>query len=107
MVFAGKHPVRHQVQNLRQLGGVILADGEDDGLANLAAYRVAQGIFQKRLAEEFVGGLGEEPFFKLALLVGFLLVFSRSSLNSTIKPWSESNCVVMPVRASTTVGLIK
>ena len=37
LVFAREHAVGHLVEDLRQLGGVVLADGEDDGLADLAA----------------------------------------------------------------------
>ena len=62
LVLAGKHPVGHLVEDLRELGGVVLADGEDDGLADLAADGIAQGVFQERLAEELVGGVGEERF---------------------------------------------
>ena len=42
-----------------------------------AADWIAQGIFQKGLAEELVGGLGEEAFLELALFEGLLLVFAR------------------------------
>ena len=44
--------IGHLVEDLGQLGGVVLADGEDDGLADLATDRVAQGVFQEGLAEE-------------------------------------------------------
>ena len=47
LVFAGEHAVGHLVENLRELGGVVLADGEDDGLADLAADRIAQGVFEE------------------------------------------------------------
>ena len=53
---------------------MFLAHGKNDGLADFAADGIAQGIFQKRLAEQLVGGIGKEPFLKLALLVSFLLV---------------------------------
>ena len=76
LVLAGEHAVGHLVEDLRQLGGVVLADGEDDGLADLAADRIAQGVFQKGLAEELVGGVGEEALLELALLEGLLLVFA-------------------------------
>ena len=76
LVLAGEHAVGHLVENLRQLGGVVLADGEDDRLADLAADRIAQGILQKGLAEELVGGFGEEALLELALLVNLLLVFA-------------------------------
>ena len=107
LVLAGEHAVGHLVEDLRQLGGVVLADGEDDRLADLAADRIAQGIFQKGLAEELVGGLGEEALLELALLEGLLLVFASSSVNETTKPSSESSSVVISVRASTTVGLMR
>ena len=74
LVLAGEHLVGHLVENLRQLGGVILADGEDDRLADFPADRVAQGILQKGLAEQLVGGFGEEALLELALLVNLLLI---------------------------------
>ena len=73
----GNMLVGHLVEDLRQLGGVVLADGEDDRLADLAADRVAQGVFQERLAEDCVGRAGEEPLLELALLVRLLLVLAR------------------------------
>ena len=76
LVLAGEHAVGHLVEDLRQLGGVVLADGEDDGLADLPADRIAQGVFQEGLAEELVGGVGEEALLELALLEGLLLVFA-------------------------------
>src|SRR5712691_898452 len=76
LVLAGEHAVGHLIEDLSQLGGVILADSEDDGLADLAADRIAQGIFQKGLAEQLVRGVGEEALLELALLEGLLLVFA-------------------------------
>ena len=76
LVLAGEHAVGHLVEDLRQLGGVVLADREDDGLADLPADRIAQGIFQKGLAEEFISGLGKESPLELPLLEGLLLVFA-------------------------------
>lgn len=35
---------------------------------------VTQGVFQKRLAQELVGAVGEETLLELALLEGLLLV---------------------------------
>jgi hypothetical protein len=64
------------IEYLGQLGGVVLADGEDDRLADFAADRVAQGVFQKGLAQELVGGVGEETLLELALLEGLLLVLA-------------------------------
>jgi len=43
LVFAGEHAVGHVVENLRELGRVILADSKDNGLADLAADGIAQG----------------------------------------------------------------
>jgi hypothetical protein len=54
-----------------------LADGEDDGLADLPADRIAQGVFQVGIAEELVGGVGEKAFLELALLERLLLVLAR------------------------------
>ncbi len=76
LVFGRIHAVGHLVEDLRQLGGVVLADGKDDRLADLAADRIAQGIFQKRLAEKLVGGVGEKALLELALLEGLLLVIA-------------------------------
>jgi hypothetical protein len=81
LVFAGKHAVGHLVEDLRQLAGVVLADGEDDGLADLAADRVAQGVFQEGLAEELVGGFGEEALLELALLEASFWSSPFSSVN--------------------------
>ena len=86
---------------------MVLADRKDDGLADFAADRVAQGVFQKGLAEELVGGIGKETLLELALLEGLLLIFAASSVKETTKPSSESSSVVISVRASTTVGLIR
>ncbi len=76
LVLAGEHAVGHLVEDLRQLGGVVLADGKDDRLADLAADRVAHGVFQKCLAQELVGSVGEEALLELALLEGRLLVLA-------------------------------
>ena len=73
LVFAGEHPVGHLVENLRQLARVVLADGKDDGLANLAADRVAQGILEKGLAEQLDWWpSAEEALLELALPVASL-----------------------------------
>ena len=53
---------------------MVLADGEDDGLANFAADGVAQGVFEKGFAEELVGGLREETLLELALLERLVVV---------------------------------
>ena len=76
LILAGEHPVRHLVEDLRQLGGVVLADREDDRLADFSAHRVAQRVFEEGLAQKLVGGLGEEALLEFALLEGFLLVFA-------------------------------
>jgi hypothetical protein len=96
LVFAGEHLVRHQIQNLHQFGGMMLADREDDRLT-LAADRVAQGILQKYIAEHLIGGFGKEAFLELALLIDLLL--AKSSL--------ERSCVAISLRASTTIGLTR
>ena len=54
----------------------MLADGEDDGLADFAADGVAQGLFKEGFAEEGVGGGGKEAFFEVALFMGSLLFFA-------------------------------
>jgi hypothetical protein len=74
--LAGKHAVGHLVEGLHQLGSVVLADSENDRLADFTAYRIAQGILKESLAEELVGGIGEEALFELALLEGLLLVLT-------------------------------
>ncbi|MCG3768872.1 MAG: hypothetical protein JW394_0993 [Nitrospira sp.] len=76
MVFAGEHAVGHFVEYLRQLARVVLADGEDDGLADLAADRIAQGIFEKGFTEELISGYREKPSFKLALLESLIVVIA-------------------------------
>jgi len=76
LILAGEHAVRHLVENLRQLAGVVLADREEDGLSYLIADWIAQGILQKGLAENLVGGLSKETLLKLTLLEGLLLVFT-------------------------------
>jgi hypothetical protein len=49
-------------------------------LADFAADRVAQRVLQKGLAEELVGGFGEEALLEFALLeVSFCVVSSPSS----------------------------
>ena len=76
LVPGREHALRHLIQNLRQLGGVVLADSKDDGLADFTAHRVTQGVFQKRLAQQLVGVVGKETFLELALLEGLLLVLA-------------------------------
>ena len=49
-----------------------LADGKDDGLADFAAHRIQQGVFQKYPAEETVGVRGEESVLKVPARVAFL-----------------------------------
>ncbi len=50
LVLAGEHAVGHLVEDLRQLRGVVLTDGKDDGLTDLTAHRIAQGVLQEGLA---------------------------------------------------------
>ena len=76
LVFAGEHPVGHLIENLRQLARVMLADSEDNGLADLAADGVTQRVFEKRFAKELIGCLREEALFKLALLESFVVVIA-------------------------------
>jgi hypothetical protein len=76
LVFAGVHAVGHLVEDLRQLGGVILADSKDDGLADFAADWIAQGVFEESLADDLIGGIGKEALFKLPLLEGLLLILA-------------------------------
>jgi len=76
LVLARVHAVGHLVQDLRQLGRVVLADRKDDRLADLTANWVAQGVFEKRLAEELIGGIGEETLLELALLEDLLLILA-------------------------------
>jgi len=35
---------------------MILTDGKNDGLADLATAGIAQGVFEKELAEKLIGG---------------------------------------------------
>jgi hypothetical protein len=51
---------------------VVLADGKDDRLADLAADRVAQRMFEEGFAENLVGGFGEETLLELAVLISLL-----------------------------------
>ena len=44
------------VEDLRELGRMGLADGEDDGLAKFGADGIAQAVLQQRFAEQLVGG---------------------------------------------------
>ncbi len=74
LVFSGKHPVRHFVEDLGEFCGVVLADGEDDGFSDFAADGIAQGVFQKRFAEQCVGFRGEEALLELALMETLLAV---------------------------------
>ena len=66
----------HFVEYVGQVGGVVLADSEDNGLANFPADGVAQGIFEKSLAEKHVGGVGKESLLELALFVGFVVILA-------------------------------
>ena len=76
LVLARKHDAGDLVQNLRQPGGVVLADGEDYGLANLAADWIAQCVLKERRAENLVGRVREEALLELTLLEDLLVVFA-------------------------------
>src|SRR6185437_4400543 len=76
LVLAGKQAVGHNVEDLRQLSRVVLADREDDGLADFATDRITQRVLQKRLAQNQIGGLREKALLELALLESFLLVLA-------------------------------
>ena len=71
-----EHAVRQLVQRLRQAGRVLLAHGEDDGLAHLAADRVAQGVLEEGAAEERVRGRGEEALPEIALVERLLALLA-------------------------------
>ena len=64
---------------------MFLADGKDDGLTNLTADGVAQGIFKEGLTEELVGCLREEALFKLAVLESFVAVITLLVLKGDYK----------------------
>ena len=55
---------------------MFLADREDNGFADLAAHRIAQSVLQEGLAQDLIGGLGEEALLELSLFEGLLLVFT-------------------------------
>ena len=76
LVLSGKHAIGDVIQDLRQLGRVVLTDGENDGLADLAADGIAQGILHESFAENLVGRVGKEAFLELTLLEGLPLVLS-------------------------------
>ena len=86
LVFTGEHAVGHLVQNLGELGCVVLAHGKNDGLPDLAANGVAQGVFDKGLAEDLIGRGRKEALLEFALLVGFLLVVALVVLKLDDKP---------------------
>ncbi|WP_297927298.1 hypothetical protein, partial [Metallibacterium sp.] len=73
LVLAGEHARGHLVEDLRELESVVLADGEQDGFADFAADRIAQCMLQEGLAQQLVGGLGEEAPLELAVRKGLLL----------------------------------
>jgi len=64
------------IEYLDQFGRVVLANGKDDRFADFAADRITHGVFQKRLAQEMVGCVGEETLLKLALFERLLLVLT-------------------------------
>jgi hypothetical protein len=86
---------------------VVLADGEDDGFAELAADGVAQAIFEEGFAETAVGGFEKKRFSKLALLEALPSGPRprRREGGHGGKPSSDSSWVVTSLRASTTSGV--
>jgi glycosyltransferase involved in cell wall biosynthesis len=76
LVFSRKHAVGDLVKNLSEFGGVVLANGKDDGFTNLSTHRIAQGVFEKSLAEDLISSLREEALFKLALLERLVVVIA-------------------------------
>ena len=62
LVLAWEHRSAISFRICASLGGVILADSKDDGLADLATDRIAKGVFQEGLAEELVGALEKKRF---------------------------------------------
>ena len=56
LVATGEHGMRLFVEDLRELGRMGLADGEDDGLAKFSADGIAQAVLQQRFAKQLVGG---------------------------------------------------
>ena len=107
LVPAGEGGISDLVENLRQPGCVVLADGEDDGLAGLTADRVSQGMGKEGAAEETIGRIREETLLELPLPVGFFPVLTGVVAERRDEALSERRAVVTSVRASTTVGLIK
>ena len=73
LTHRGIHLIRHNIQNLGEFGGMVLADCKYDGFSNFCADRITQGIFQKGFAKYFIGNFGKEFLFKLALFVGLFL----------------------------------
>ena len=64
-VLAGKHQVSDLVEDLRELGRVVLADRKDDGLSDLAADRVTERVSRGRFCrEKLVGGLRVKALFR-------------------------------------------
>ena len=86
LVFAGEHFVRHQIKNLGEFFSMVLADGKDDGFANLTADRVAIRVFQKCFAEKLIGGVGEKAFLELALFESFFLILALIVFEFNNKP---------------------
>jgi hypothetical protein len=55
---------------------MVLADGEHDGLAEFVADGVAQAVSKERLAEQAIGGVGEEFLFEILLEKAFLFAIA-------------------------------
>src|SRR5207302_363464 len=71
-----EHAVGHLVEDLRQLGGMTLADCEDDRLADLPTDWIAQGVFHESLAEDLVGCTCEKTLLEFTLLESLLLILA-------------------------------
>ncbi len=76
LVLAGKDGIRELIQDLGETGGMILADGEDDGLADFTTDWVTQGMFQESAAKKKVGRIGEELLLELPFPVAFLMALA-------------------------------
>ncbi|OQC04805.1 MAG: hypothetical protein BWX80_02323 [Candidatus Hydrogenedentes bacterium ADurb.Bin101] len=76
VVLAGIPGVGHLVQLLDDPRRVVLPDAEDDGLADLAAERVAQCVFHEGVAENSIRFVGEELLLEVLAEEGLLDKFA-------------------------------
>ena len=60
LVFAGPQHISKLVQDLRELGGMVLADGEYQALAKLAGHWITQTVLDEGLAKKLIGRFGEK-----------------------------------------------